>query len=173
MFSWHVAGESLHWDSFEQFCVWQLISAESPDCQLVIPALANLNPEGTCSSGRQAANPQLATIPCAFKHYYCICAITHPLISYAPLFWVLNFVDWQDHTTFLTLSLLWSYICMCFQTLVHVTHKITFTLWIITYASLSWLLSVLTRTSRGPLKCTVVPENWSVCNCPFMYPFVI
>ena len=46
-FSWHVAGESLHWDSFEQFCVWQLISAESPDCQLVIPALANLNPEGT------------------------------------------------------------------------------------------------------------------------------
>ena len=48
MFSWHVLGESLHWDSFEQFCVWQLISAESPDCQLVIPALANLNPEGTC-----------------------------------------------------------------------------------------------------------------------------
>ena len=49
MSSWHVAGESLHWDSFEQFCVWQLISAESPDCQLVIPALAHLNPEGTHS----------------------------------------------------------------------------------------------------------------------------
>ena len=41
-----VTAESLHWDSFEQFCVWQLMSAESPDCQLVIPALTDLDPEG-------------------------------------------------------------------------------------------------------------------------------
>jgi len=41
-----VIAESLHWDSFEQFCVWQLMSAESPDCQLVIPALTDLDPEG-------------------------------------------------------------------------------------------------------------------------------
>lgn len=121
MFSWHVAGESLHWDSFEQFCVWQLISAESPDCQLVIPALANLNPEGTCSSGRRAANPQLAMIPCASKHYYCICAITHPLISYAPLFWVLNFVfELAASDYFPKPQLIMIQTCTYFQTLVRI-----------------------------------------------------
>ena len=40
------SGSSLQWDSFEQFCVWQLLSAESPEPHLIIPALASLNSEG-------------------------------------------------------------------------------------------------------------------------------
>ena len=33
-------------EGFEQFCLWQLLSAEGPDCHLVIPALASLSTEG-------------------------------------------------------------------------------------------------------------------------------
>ncbi|XP_064401975.1 integrator complex subunit 3-like isoform X2 [Halichondria panicea] len=36
---------STKWDSFEQFCVWQLVCAEGPDPQSVIPALTDLNPQ--------------------------------------------------------------------------------------------------------------------------------
>ena len=42
-----VSDSSLVLDSFEQFCVWQLLCAEGPDCSLVIPAIASLNTEGT------------------------------------------------------------------------------------------------------------------------------
>lgn len=41
----HVIVKSLQWDSFEQFCLWQLLNAEGPDSSLIIPALANLSPE--------------------------------------------------------------------------------------------------------------------------------
>lgn len=42
---------SIKWDSFEQFCVWQLLCAEGPDPQSVIPALTDLNPEGQLING--------------------------------------------------------------------------------------------------------------------------
>lgn len=38
---------SLQLDSFEQFCVWQLLCAEGPDCSLVIPAIGKLDTDGT------------------------------------------------------------------------------------------------------------------------------
>ena len=38
--------QSLEWESFEQFCVWQLLGAEGPDPSLVIPSLANMNNKG-------------------------------------------------------------------------------------------------------------------------------
>ena len=48
-----IAVNSLQWDSFEQFCLWQLLSAEGPDCHLVIPALASLSTEGEREGGRE------------------------------------------------------------------------------------------------------------------------
>ena len=41
-----ISDSSLGLDSFEQFCVWQLLCAEGPDCSLVIPAIASLDTEG-------------------------------------------------------------------------------------------------------------------------------
>ena len=38
--------QSLEWESFEQFCVWQLLGAEGPDPSLVIPSLADMNNKG-------------------------------------------------------------------------------------------------------------------------------
>lgn len=35
--------ESLQWESFEQFSMWQLLNAEGPDPSLVIPSLADMN----------------------------------------------------------------------------------------------------------------------------------
>ena len=40
---------SLQWDSFEQFCVWQLLSAEGPDVQTIIIILEKLSLEGKCN----------------------------------------------------------------------------------------------------------------------------
>ena len=45
-FSYLVLVASLQWDSFEQFCVWQLLSAEGSDPAHIIPILANLNAQG-------------------------------------------------------------------------------------------------------------------------------
>lgn len=45
-FSYLVSVASLQWDSFEQFCVWQLLSAEGSDPTHIIPILANLNAQG-------------------------------------------------------------------------------------------------------------------------------
>jgi integrator complex subunit 3 len=41
----HLITSSLQLDSFEQFCVWQLLCAEGPDCSLVIPAIGQLDPQ--------------------------------------------------------------------------------------------------------------------------------
>lgn len=35
---------SLQWDSFEQFCVWQLLSAESPEIHHIVTLLKHINP---------------------------------------------------------------------------------------------------------------------------------
>ena len=43
----NTAASSLLLDSFEQFCVWQLLCAEGPDCSLVIPAIGKLDTDGT------------------------------------------------------------------------------------------------------------------------------
>ncbi len=56
---------STKWDSFEQFCVWQLVCAEGPDPQSVIPALTDLNPQGL-------HGPTFSTVwfGCAVVHTY-------------------------------------------------------------------------------------------------------
>jgi len=38
--------QSLEWESFEQYCVWQLMGAEGPDPSLVIPSLASMSNKG-------------------------------------------------------------------------------------------------------------------------------
>ena len=41
--------QSLEWESFEQYCVWQLMGAEGPDPSLVIPSLATMSNKGKAS----------------------------------------------------------------------------------------------------------------------------
>ena len=48
-----MAVNSLELESFEQFCVWQLLSAEGPDPSLVLPSLARMNNQGESEAGRE------------------------------------------------------------------------------------------------------------------------
>lgn len=56
---------SLQWDSFEQFCVWQLLSAEGPDIQNIIIILEKLSLEGKVQQGAILPSFGIITIVCA------------------------------------------------------------------------------------------------------------
>lgn len=77
---------SLQWESFEQYWVWQLLNAEGPDPNLVIPALANMNTKGKVKCNLHSTCPKFLILPlsllCSSFTLYMYLPLVLPLFSF-------------------------------------------------------------------------------------------